>query len=67
MYKVIEKFKDKDGATYNIGDEYKGDRVNALSTKKNKYKRPFIEKVEESNKEEKQKESNTEENQEESS
>ena len=47
MYKVIEKFKDKDGKIYEIGDKYESDdkdRLNTLSSTDNAYKRPFIEK-----------------------
>lgn len=48
MYKVIAKFKDVDGKVYEIGDEYKGqkERIELLSTTKNRYKKPFIKKVE---------------------
>jgi len=45
VYKVVEKFKDRDGTVYEIGDIYKGDRINALSTRRNSYKTVFIEKV----------------------
>jgi len=45
MYKVIERFKDRDGTVYEVGDVYKGDRINALSTRRNRLKRVFIEKV----------------------
>ena len=45
MYKVVEKFKDRDGTVYEVGDIYKGDRINALSTRRNRYKTIFIEKV----------------------
>lgn len=51
MLKVVNKFKDKDGTVYEIGDEYKGDadeeRLHLLSTKENKYKTVFL--VEEDN------------------
>ena len=49
MYKVIRAFKDADGKLYNIGDEYNNsntERLVKLSTDKNHYKTPFIEKVE---------------------
>lgn len=45
MYKVIERFQDRDGRIYEVGETYEGDRINALSTRRNKYKRIFIEKV----------------------
>lgn len=49
MYKVIRAFKDVDGHYYNIGDEYNNadtERLEVLSTDKNRYKKPFIEKTE---------------------
>lgn len=48
MYKVIAKFKDIDGKIYEVGDEYKGpkERIEELSTEKNRYKKPFIKKAE---------------------
>lgn len=54
-YQVIERFKDKDGKVYEVGQVYEGKRENVLSNKRNKYKRPFIEEV----KEEKKKEPST--------
>lgn len=45
MYKVIERFEDRDGRIYEVGEMYEGDRINALSTRRNKYKRIFIEEV----------------------
>ena len=48
MYKVIEKFRDNDGKIYEVGEEYCNDnkeRVEQLSTDKNKCNRPFIEQV----------------------
>lgn len=48
MYKVIRAFKDVDGNYYNIGDEYNNaniERLEVLSTDKNKYGYPFIEEV----------------------
>lgn len=47
MYKVIKKFKDKDGTIYEPNDIYKGDRIGALSTRRNRLKGIFIVKVEE--------------------
>jgi len=46
MYKVVKKFKDRDGRVYEVGDTYKGERINALSTRRNKYKEIFIKEVE---------------------
>lgn len=48
MYKVIRVFKDVDGHVYTIGDDYNNadnERLEVLSTSKNKYGYPFIEKV----------------------
>lgn len=49
MYKVIAKFRDKDGTIYEVGEEYKGSKAKArlseLTTDKNKYGYPFIEEV----------------------
>ena len=48
MYKVIQEFLDKDKKVYNVGDVYENDdkkRIEVLSTNKNKYGFPFIEKV----------------------
>lgn len=51
-YKVIAKFHDNDKAktVYEIGDGFKGKlddaRLETLSTDKNKYGKPFIEKIE---------------------
>lgn len=54
MYKVIAKFRDKDGTIYEIGDEYKGSkakvRLKELSTDQNKYGYPFIEEVDDDDK-----------------
>ena len=50
MYKVIEKFIDRDGKEYNVEDEYKPKNktvLKRLSTDSNKYKRPFIVEVKE--------------------
>ena len=50
MYKVIEKFIDRDGKEYNVGDKYKPKNktvLKRLSTDSNKYKRPFIVEVKE--------------------
>lgn len=46
-YKVISIFKDTDGTVYKPGDVYPKDkatekRIKQLSTKDNKYKKPFI-------------------------
>jgi len=52
-FEVINKFKEKEGSLYNVGDKYpqKGkatkERIKKLSTKENEYKRVFIKKVEE--------------------
>ena len=49
MYKVIEKFKDTDGTIYEVGQSYENkdkERLEALSTRKNKCGYPFIERVE---------------------
>ena len=48
MYKVIKEFLDTDKQTYKVGDYYENDdkkRIEVLSTNKNKYGFPFIEKV----------------------
>ena len=48
MYKVIQEFSDTDKKVYNVGDVYENDdkkRIEVLSTNKNKYGFPFIEKV----------------------
>lgn len=45
MYKVIARFKDRDGRVYEVGDTYEGERINALSTRRNRLKKVFIEKV----------------------
>lgn len=52
-YKVVRKFKDKDNHVYEVGDPYprKGKRatkarLETLSTKKNKYKKIYIIKIE---------------------
>lgn len=48
MYKVIEKFREKDGKIYDVGESYENEdkeRINALLTDNNACKRPFIEEV----------------------
>lgn len=56
-YKVIAKFRDKDGAVYEVGDEYKGSKAKArleeLSTNSNRYGYPFIKEVKEPKKKDK--------------
>lgn len=46
MYKVTNKFKDKDGVIYEAGDDYEKDlselRLQALSTNKNRYNKIFL-------------------------
>lgn len=47
MYKVIEKFIDRDGKIYEVGEIYKSDdkeRIKLLSSTDNAYNRPFIKK-----------------------
>ena len=49
MYKVIKEFRDTDNKYYRVGDSYENtnkERVETLSTNKNKYGYPFIKKVE---------------------
>ena len=54
MFKVIRKFKDKDGCTYNVGDDYPtvgakkptNARIKILSSTNNKYGQIYIEKIE---------------------
>ena len=49
MYKVIREFKDTDNKVYKVGASYESKddaRLEVLSTNKNKYGYPFIEKVE---------------------
>lgn len=55
MFKVIRKFKDKDGHIYDVGDDYPtvdakkptNARIKTLSSANNKYGQIYIEKVEE--------------------
>lgn len=55
MYKVVRKFKDKDGRIYDIGDDYpsvdakkpSNTRIKTLSSTNNKYSKIYIEKIEE--------------------
>lgn len=49
MYKVIRRFKDKDGVIYEVGDQYPKSkctkkRINEL-TEDNKYNQVYIEEV----------------------
>lgn len=51
-YKVINRFKDDDGHIYEVGDVYPKEgkkitkkRIETLSTTKNKYKKVYIEKI----------------------
>lgn len=54
MYKVIRKFKDKDGCIYVPGDDYPhvdakkptNARIKTLSSTNNKYGQIYIEKIE---------------------
>lgn len=64
QYKVINKFKDKDGHVYEIGDTYPADgkkfnetRAEFLTTIHPTYKMAFLEKIEDENVEKTQKNS----------
>ena len=54
MHKVIRKFKDKDGRSYEVGDDYpavgakkpSNARIKTLSSTNNKYGHIYIEKIE---------------------
>ncbi len=50
-YKVVRKFQDDNGKVYEVGDNYSTKlsdaRKNTLTTNKNKYKKVYLESVEE--------------------
>lgn len=55
-YEVINRFRDTDGHIYEVGDSYPAEgkkatkkRIETLSTTKNKYKKIYIKKVDDTN------------------